>query len=832
MAKLVEPQWLEPLLAGSLTPQQQATDEAAAYRSTLSLAQATTVAALAGINLNHRVQAVDPTVGTGMMLATAAAALQRTGHEVNAIGQDINAVAATAAAKKVETSASTCAIHFGDLLTETTKFEGSADLLVSEPPWGLSWHAQRDGVEKMVQRGHYDLGLGSQNDSSWLFVQRALDLLRPGTDHGARGVLLVTPQCLTDVPGRAIRKHLCQNDLLEAVVRLPEGLAANTQIPLYLLLIRLEKPVAIRGKVHIIDLQPFLTTTGGGRSRALRTEGLRVLWSSLALSRPGPSNRIVPSESFVRQQATVRREGTSTQRTWRIEAPRESSGEWLRHRYGPVEMALERHGQSYVNLRLDLSGARQAASKPWRTTRLSALLLTTPEVAAERTDHAAVSKTNTNLWLPVNGEIDASVTPIDAKSRVLQLVVDAEVCGPEFLAGWLNSTDGREARRLGLQNASTGTTIRTVRSDRPSLWRLMDEIEVPVPESEDQARISASALTLKRAETAVQQAKAELWTNPHRAELVAAQFDPLFDQSLERWSDSLPYPVATALWTLTSRRSVEAQHRQVFLTWESYAGFLAAVLVSVARQDADLAEVEGRAIRRTLDEKHLSLERASLGTWTVIIERLASTFRRMLHSEDPDEGARVQQLFGGATPSTIGILTASRCVELLREAGSRRNTWSGHSGAATEAALTMQIDQMMSLLEDLRQAVGTAWTGLPLVRAGGGRRKGGEYTQDIEMVMGTSAPFRPEVLRVGEMMDEGELYLATDGCSEPVPLTHLVVLRSSPQDQLFSCYFFNRINRSTARLVSYQMTEAGEIEEPLADLDLRIPWLLAPDAAS
>lgn len=203
----------------------------------------------------------------------------------------------------------------------------------------------------------------------------------------------------------------------------------------------------------------------------------------------------------------------------------------------------------------------------------------------------------------------------------------------------------------------------------------------------------------------------------------------------------------------------------------------------------------------------------------------------MLSSNDQDEQARLRQLFGGAGSGVIEALLNPTGIALLREVNSRRNVWAGHAGAASESTLQSQVDQLISMTEDLRSVVGSAWTGLPLVRAGAARRKSGEYIQEVELVMGTNTPFKPASLRVGEIMEEGELYLATDGCAEPVPLSHLVVLRSSPPDQLYACYFFNRASNHRARLVSYQMTEAGEIEEPLDDLDLRLPWLIDDAAA-
>ncbi len=369
--------------------------------------------------------------------------------------------------------------------------------------------------------------------------------------------------------------------------------------------------------------------------------------------------------------------------------------------------------------------------------------------------------------------------------------------------------------------------ISAVRSDQASLWKLMDELPVPVRSSQEQLQLAESLLTLRRVETLVQAARADLWSGDKVADLVVSPFEPLLDDSLERWTASLPYPFATALWTLTSRNSIDARHRQIFHTWESYAAFLATVLLSALRQDADLAEVEGTSLRSALDGHGLSLERPSFGAWAVVIQRLSARFRKLLN-DDADDRARATQLFGGAPPAVIEAIIQPGCVQLLTDVNAKRNTWHGHGGATSDSMLQSQIEYLMSALEDLRSLVGEAWTRLPLVRAGKATSRRGEIRQEVEVVMGTNVPFRPASFVVGSIMDEGELYLATDGCAKPVPLSHLVVLRSAPASDRFACYFFNRAHADSVRMVSYQTTERGEINEPRAEFAEDLDWLWSP----
>lgn len=287
------------------------------------------------------------------MLATTVMALQAGGHRVRALGLDINPQAAEIARVRLEPSESTD-IQVANLLTQSTSWEESADVVVSEPPWGQSWSAEGAGVNLLASSGLYPYGLGRESDATWLFVQRSIDLLRTAPAGGGRAVLLVAPSSLTDRPGRLIRGALCANDLLEGIVRLPEGMAANQSVPLYLLLFRANKPRGMQGKSHIIDLQPFLTTSAHRRS--IRPEGLRVLWSSLATGRSGPHNRVVALESLQRRDLTIQRASDPGTASWSISVPTSGTAKWLERRYGAVQMRTESRGEGYVDFAVDLGG--------------------------------------------------------------------------------------------------------------------------------------------------------------------------------------------------------------------------------------------------------------------------------------------------------------------------------------------------------------------------------------------------------------------------------------------------------------------------------------------
>ena len=64
-------------------------------------------------------------------------------------------------------------------------------------------------------------------------------------------------------------------------------------------------------------------------------------------------------------------------------------------------------------------------------------------------------------------------------------------------------------------------------------------------------------------------------------------------------------------------------------------------------------------------------------------------------------------------------------------------------------------------------------------------------------------------------MEMGELYLAAENATSPLHLEHLIVLRESPQDSRYTCYFYNRMEGASVRMVSYHLADGSQVTEGL-----------------
>ena len=149
-------------------------------------------------------------------------------------------------------------IELGDTLSDDRFAGHKFDYLIAAPPFGLSWRASADLVrqehEEFGMAGRFGAGLPRVSDSSLLFLQHMLSKMKP---EGSRVVVLFSESAMSGGGAGSgeseIRRWVIENDWLESVTALPDGLLYNTAIPTYLWTLTNRKPADRRGKVVLVD---------------------------------------------------------------------------------------------------------------------------------------------------------------------------------------------------------------------------------------------------------------------------------------------------------------------------------------------------------------------------------------------------------------------------------------------------------------------------------------------------------------------------------------------------------------------------------------------------
>ena len=206
----------------------------------------------------------DPTAGTGGMLSIAGEYLEEHNPKarLTVFGQELNPESyAICKADMLIKGQDVSKIVLGNTLSEDGHPASTFDYMLSNPPFGVEWKK----VEKEVRKEHDSLGYNGRfgpglprvSDGSMLFLLHLIAKMRPVAEGGSRfGIVLNGSPLFTggaESGESEIRRHVLENDLLEAIIGLPTDMFYNTGISTYVWIVSNRKPEHRKGKVQLID---------------------------------------------------------------------------------------------------------------------------------------------------------------------------------------------------------------------------------------------------------------------------------------------------------------------------------------------------------------------------------------------------------------------------------------------------------------------------------------------------------------------------------------------------------------------------------------------------
>ncbi|MBM6974306.1 type I restriction-modification system subunit M [Intestinimonas butyriciproducens] len=206
----------------------------------------------------------DPACGTGGMLSVAEEYLHQlnASTELMAFGQELNdQTFAICKADMLIKGNNADFIKDGNTLSDD-QFEGQTfDYVLSNPPFGREWKNEKATVEAEAKRGfagRFGPGLPAASDGQMLFLLTAISKMKEPKDGGSRIAIIHNGSPLfTGDAGSGpseIRKYILENDLLEAIIALPNDIFYNTGIATYIWVLSNKKAGTRReGRVQLIN---------------------------------------------------------------------------------------------------------------------------------------------------------------------------------------------------------------------------------------------------------------------------------------------------------------------------------------------------------------------------------------------------------------------------------------------------------------------------------------------------------------------------------------------------------------------------------------------------
>lgn len=224
----------------------------------------------------------DPTCGTGGMLSESDKLITdpdtglNPGANLELYGQEYNpesyAICGSDLMIKGEPVRN---IVYGNTLGTGKQKEGFVDgdghpdqrfhYMLANPPFGVEWKPEKDNVTKEHAqfgfKGRFGPGLPRINDGALLFLLHMVSKMRAPKAEGSRIAVVFngSPLFTGDAGGGEsnIRRWIIENDMLEAVIGLPDQLFYNTGISTYIWLVTNRKRPERRGRVQLINATEF-----------------------------------------------------------------------------------------------------------------------------------------------------------------------------------------------------------------------------------------------------------------------------------------------------------------------------------------------------------------------------------------------------------------------------------------------------------------------------------------------------------------------------------------------------------------------------------------------
>src|SRR3989338_6849922 len=260
----------------------------------------------------------DPACGTGGMLSIAEEYLRELNPDarLEVFGQEINPESyAICKSDMLIKGQNASNIKFGNSFTQDGLTEERFDYMLSNPPFGVEWKK----IQKEIEDEHDDKGFNGRfgpglpriSDGALLFLLHMISKMKPS---GTRlGIVFNGSPLFSGGAGSGeseIRKWIIENDMLEAIVALPDQLFYNTGISTYIWIVTNRKEKERKGKIQLINAVGFfkkMARSLGNKRNEISDEHIAEVTKIYGAFKNGEFSKIFPNDYFGYTRVTVER---------------------------------------------------------------------------------------------------------------------------------------------------------------------------------------------------------------------------------------------------------------------------------------------------------------------------------------------------------------------------------------------------------------------------------------------------------------------------------------------------------------------------------------------
>jgi type I restriction enzyme M protein len=441
----------------------------------------------------------------------------------------------------------------------------------------------------------------------------------------------------------------------------------------------------------------------------------------------------------------------------------------------------------YINSRLDL----YINKYKWSNLELVTLNSVCDNIATNTT--SAVN--NNSIYIPKFATAhvfsDLEEIPIGKRKNYFSAEIKSNH-NHRYIAYFLNSDNGKELRSIAASGFIPSFNLKSIR-----------ELFVYAPGIPKEDEILSNYLLLDSLTSKMESLKSDILGVQSRETITKDLKKIISTDPLQYLSDELPFPIASILARATNEADPYKQYTLFLNYFEALAIFLTTIQLSGI---VNASEETQEKIKQIINQKQ-SFEQwftnAAFGNWTTTLLNVGKLIRS---TPNLSEAFCNSQTF-------IDSLDSKKLLPILEEISVKRNDKS-HGGLNQDdyykkecVVLRQQIVQTGDILLKMFQS-----TQLIMPKPKATDFKAQKYHTDSYLLMGSNPNFKVIdcITNKGDV-SAYDLYLLELGSEKPLRLIPFIQMGASLQSERNAAYFYNRLEKESAKYVSYSSTEVGNV---------------------
>jgi len=208
-------------------------------------------------------------------------------------------------------------IFHGSTLSNDGFAGQSFEFMLSNPPYGKSWKNDYDSIigdKKEIIDRRFTIGTPRSSDGQLLFLMNMVSKMVNSTELGSKIASVHNGSSLfTGDAGSGeseIRRHIIENDYLEAIIGLPKNMFYNTGINTYIWILSNRKDKKREGKVQLIDASDIyskMRKSLGSKSYELLPKQIEEITKLYLDFKPSSKSKIFDNDDLGFHKITVER---------------------------------------------------------------------------------------------------------------------------------------------------------------------------------------------------------------------------------------------------------------------------------------------------------------------------------------------------------------------------------------------------------------------------------------------------------------------------------------------------------------------------------------------